>query len=71
MHIHLHMYIASTLSILRVLQPYEKIVLVYIIDTCKNDIQLSIARKTTSTSRPPVLYLMQLFIRCDIFSIST
>lgn len=37
MHIHLHMYIASTLSILRVLQPYEKIVLVYIIGTCKND----------------------------------
>lgn len=37
-HTYIYIYIASALSILRVLQPYEKIVLlVYIIGTCKND----------------------------------
>lgn len=57
MHIHLHMYIASTLSILRVLQPYEKIVLVYIIDTCKNDIQLSIAIERQQARRVLLFYI--------------
>lgn len=57
MHIHLHMYIASTLSILRVLQPYEKIVLVYIIGTCKNDIQLSIAIERQQARRVLLFYI--------------
>lgn len=57
MHIHLHMYIASTLSILRVLQSYEKIVLVYIIGTCKNDIQLSIAIERQQARRVLLFYI--------------